>query len=38
MVKRVKTGPFMFPLNTLTPRRRSARVGVELCLGGGHYT
>ena len=29
--------PFMFLFDTPTPRRRSALLGVELCLGRGHY-
>ena len=37
LVKRAKISPFLFLLDTLTPRRRSARLGLELCLGGGPY-
>ena len=36
-VKMAKTGHFCFQHNTPTPRRRSARLGVELRLGGGPY-
>ena len=32
-MKRAKTGPFLFLLDTPTPRRRSACLGVELRLG-----
>ena len=36
-MKRAKIGPFLFMLDTPTPRCTSARLGVELCLGEGHY-
>ena len=36
-VKWAKFGQFYVLLDTPMPRRRSARLGVELCLGGGHY-
>ena len=35
-VKWAKFGPFHVLLDTPTPRRRSAHLGVELRLGGGH--
>ena len=37
-VKRVKSSDFYILLDTPTLRRRSARLGVELRLGGSHYT
>ena len=36
-VKMAKTSPFLLLLDTLTPRRRSARLGMELRLRRGHY-
>ena len=36
-VKRAKSGHFYILVDTPTARRRSARLGVKLCLGGGHY-
>ena len=37
-VKKAKIGNFCILLDTPTPKRRSARLGVELRLGGGHYS
>ena len=36
-VKMAKTGHFYFQHDTPMPRRRSACLGVELCLGRGPY-
>ena len=36
-MKMAKTGHIGFQLDILTPRRRSAHLGVELRLGGGPY-
>ena len=38
LVKRAKSGHFCILLDTPTPKRRSALLGVELRQGGGHYT
>ena len=38
LVKRAKFGYFCIILDTPMPRRRSAHLGIELRLGGGHYT
>ena len=37
-VKRAKSGNFCVLLDTSTPKRRSAPLGVELRLGGGPYS
>ena len=37
-VKRAKSGHFCILLDTPMPMHRSARLGVELRLGGGHYS
>ena len=36
-MKMAKFGHFYVLLDTLTPKRRSAHLGVELFLGGGPY-
>ena len=37
-MKRAKSSHLCVMLDTPTPRRRSARLGVERCLGGGPYS